>query len=145
MRSLMLLATLAVTTATHAQEFSEDFYAAAEKYIVECATDWAESVVTGDRSRRRVYFADDFQGTSPEGARYDKAAMTIESGPSTEYVSNTINEVDVRFFGTTAIAYGDESWTKKDGTKGKWVWTDVWLYRAGEWQLVAAQDAKVLE
>lgn len=145
MKTLILLAALAITTTANAQELSEEFYAAAERYIVECSADWAESVVTGDRSRRRIYFAEDFQGTSPEGARYDKAAKTIESGPSTEYVSNTINKVDVRFFGTTAIAYGDESWIKKDGTRGKWVWTDVWLYRAGTWQLVAAQDAEVLE
>ena len=145
MKILILLTALAITSAAHAQEFSKEFYAAAEKYIIECAADWAESVVTGDFSRRKIYFAEDFQGTSPEGSRYDKTAKTTESGPSTEYVSNTINEVDVRFFGTTAIAYGDETWIKKDGSKGRWVWTDVWVYRAGKWQLVAAQDAEVLE
>lgn len=145
MKAIIFLAVLSISTTGHAQDLSNEDYAAAERYIVECATDWAESVVTGDFSRRRIYFAEDFQGTSPEGTRYDKAAATSERGPSTEYVSNRINQIDVRLFGTTAIAYGDETWVRADGTSGRWVWTDIWLYRAGEWQVVAAQDLEVLE
>ncbi len=143
MKALIFAAVLSVSTTAYAQTLSDEDYAAAERYIVECATDWAESVVTGDFSRRKIYFAEDFQGTSPEGTRYGKAAVTSERGPSTEYVSNTINQIDVRFFGTTAIAYGDETWTKADGTSGRWVWTDIWLYREGKWQVVAAQDVEV--
>ena len=116
-------------------------YEAAEKYIVECSKDWAESVVTGDKTKRRIYFADDFVGTSTSGGRYDKASVTKESGPAKYIISNTLNNVDVKFYGTTAIAFGDETWTKKDGSSGRYVWTDVWAFRNGEWQIVAAQDA----
>jgi aminopeptidase C len=35
---------------------------------------------------------------------------------------------------------GNESWKKKDGTPGKFVWTDTWIKRAGKWQIVAAED-----
>ena len=118
-------------------------YEQAEKYIVDCATDWAESVVTGDVSRRKVYFAEDFQGTGVNGDRYGKDEVTRERLPSTEYISNAIGPVDVRFFGTTAIAYGEETWTKADGDSGRWVWTDIWMYRDGKWQIVAAQDNEI--
>lgn len=124
-----------------AHELSADEYASAEKYIIESATDWAESVVTGGYSRRRIYSAQDFYGTSPDGERYGKAAKVRETGPSTVFVSNTINDITVKFFGETAIAYGDETWVKRDGTTGRFVWTDVRVRRNGSWQIVAAQDA----
>jgi hypothetical protein len=56
------------------------------------------------------------------------------------YVSNTIDKIEVKFYGETAIAYGDETWLKEDGSTGRWVWTDIWVRRDGNWQIVAAQD-----
>jgi len=115
--------------------------AKARAYIIDCSQDWAASVVTGDRSKRRVYFADDFVGTDTKGRRYDKATVTREGGPAKSIVSNRLDEVKVRFFGDTAVAHGSESWQRKDGSKGRYIWTDVWVRRNGEWQIVAAQDA----
>ena len=137
--SLLLVPYLLVAN-VQADTLTADEYVKAEKYIIECATDWAESVVTGDKSRRKVYFADDFVGTGTDGDRYDKSAVIRETGPSDVYVSNTINSIEVKFYGETAIAYGDETWVKKDGSSGRWVWTDIWLRRDGNWQIVAAQD-----
>lgn len=119
-------------------------YVSAEKYIIECATDWANSVVTGDATRKKIYFAEDFQGTGEDGSRYDKAAVTKDRGPSENFVSNIIGPIEVRFFGNTAIAYGEETWTKKNGETGRWIWTDIWLYRGGQWQIIAAQDNEVV-
>jgi hypothetical protein len=50
----------------------------------------------------------------------------------------------VRFFGDSiAIAYGAESRIRKaeDGKEARrsQVWTDTWLKRNGQWQIVAAQ------
>ncbi len=145
MRYVLTILAALFTTCVSASELTREEYDAARAYIIECATDWANSVVTGDSTRKKIYFADDFQGTGIDGSRYDKADVTKSDGPSKTYVSNTVNEVDVRFFGTTAIAYGDETWAKADGTSGKWIWTDIWLYRSGEWQLVAAQDVEVVD
>ena len=123
------------------EEKSAEFYKAAEGYIIECSRDWAETVVTGDRTKRKIYFADDFVGTSTTGTRYDKAAIVKETGPATYIISNTLDSVDVRFYGDTAVALGEETWVKKDGSSGRYIWTDIWLYRNGQWQIVAAQDA----
>ena len=112
-------------------------------YIKECSADWASSVVTGDTSRMKVYFAEDFVGTGIEGNRYNKTQAAASNGPSDIYRSNTIDSVDVRLFGTTAIAHGSETWEKYDGSKGQWVWTDIWLLRDQSWQLVAAQDVEI--
>ncbi|MEO1037021.1 MAG: nuclear transport factor 2 family protein [Pseudomonadota bacterium] len=140
---VFVIASLVSASVLAAEEDGRDaaFYKAAEEYIVECSRDWAETVVTGDRTKRRIYFADDFVGTSTDGYRYDKAAITKDTGPASYIVSNTLDHVEVRFYGDTAIALGEETWVKKDGSSGRYVWTDVWLYRNGEWQVVAAQDA----
>jgi len=133
--------TLAYLGCAYAQEPVADSRAEAEKYIIDCSRDWAESVVTGDRSKRKIYFADDFVGTDTKGRIYDKAIVTRETGPAKQITSNHLDTVKIRFFGDTAIAHGSESWERKDGSKGRYVWTDVWVRRNGRWQVVAAQDA----
>lgn len=141
---LMTLITVLISLCLHganAATLTDEEYAQAEKYIIECASDWANTVVTGDKSKRKIYFAEDFVGTEPDGTRYGKEARVNETGPSTTYVSNEINKIKVTFYGETAVAHGDEIWLKKDGSTGRWVWTDVWVRRNGNWQLVAAQDA----
>ena len=125
MHKLLLAITLVATGPVFADQLSTEQYEQARDYIIECATDWAHSVVTGDTSRMKVYFADDFQGTGIDGSRYDKAMVTRDRSASTIYTSNEVNDVDVRFFETTAIAYGDETWTKSDGSSGRWIWTDI--------------------
>lgn len=144
MNSKMLLhciAALQIFLAASAHAQATEPHAEAEKYIIACSRDWAESVVTGDMSKRKIYFANDFIGTDTKGRIYDKAHITRETGPAKYVVSNKLESVQVRFFGDTAIAHGQEIWEKKDGSKGRWVWTDVWVLRNGSWQIVAAQDA----
>lgn len=143
--TVITVLTMLCATTNASAELSPEEYKAAEKYIVESSHDWAESVVTGDMSKRRVYFAEDFIGTSTAGKRYDKAMVTRETGPATYTVSNKVNDVEVRFFGETAVVHGNETWKKKDGSSGRYVWTDFWAYREGQWKIVAAQDAKVVE
>lgn len=140
---MMALAPILVMGCSHAPRGSTGSNAAAERYIIESSRDWAESVVTGDRSKRRIYFADDFVGTDTKGRTYDKAMVTRETGPAKQIISNRLDSVNVKFFGETAVAHGSESWERMDGSKGRYVWTDVWARRNGQWQVVAAQDAAV--
>lgn len=54
-------------------------------------------------------------------------------------------QVGVRFLSAeVAVAQGDEGRVKHDGERGRFVWTDVWVHRAGRWQMVATQDRKAL-
>ena len=113
----------------------------AERYIVESERQWAESVATGDPSVVERILADDFLGVDPKGRLYDKAKMIADTRNAQQYfVSNRLNEVKVRFYGDTAIAQGDESWERRSGERGRFVWTDTWIRRNGRWQIVAAED-----
>jgi ketosteroid isomerase-like protein len=112
-----------------------------ERYILDSERQWAESVATGDISAIERILADDFIGVDPTGHLYTKQTMIDETRSAPKYfVSNRLNDVKVRFYGNTAIAQGSETWEKRSGERGRFVWTDTWLQRNGRWQIVAAED-----
>ena len=117
-----------------------------ERYIVESERQWAESVATGDTSAIERILADDFIGVDPKGRLYIKQQMIDETSNAPKYfVSNRLNDVKVRFYGNTAIAQGSETWEKRSGERGRFVWTDTWLQRDGRWQIIAVEDLIVPE
>src|SRR5437762_9461692 len=112
-----------------------------ERYILESERQWAESVATGDTSAIERILADDFIGVDPKGRLYTKQQMIDETRNAPKYfVSNGLNDVKVRFYRRMAIAQGSETWEKRSGERGRFVWTDTWLRRNGRWQIVAAED-----
>lgn len=118
----------------------------AERYIRECESQWAESVADGDSSVIEKILADDFVGVDIKGQNYDKTKMIRETADGPKYfVSNHLNDVKIRFYGDTAIAQGSESWERRNGERGRFVWTDTWLRRNGRWQIAAAEDLVVPE
>jgi hypothetical protein len=139
-RSLMIIAFLLLATSlAHVQ--SSDVHATDRAYIRQSESDWAESVVANDAGVLERILADDFVGVDIDGSHYSKAdaIKDYRSQPS-EFASNHLNEVEIRFYGDAAVAQGNEGWKKKNGAAGKFVWTDTWIKRGGKWQIVAAED-----
>jgi len=136
---------LAIPVALLSQDTSQK---EAEKYIIACERQWAESVANGDTSGIERFLANDFIGVDPDGSHYTKAQMVADTkeAPRT-YISNHLNEVKVRLYGDAAVAQGSESWVRRTGTPkyGRFVWTDTWIKRDGGWQIVAAEDLIVPE
>ena len=135
-RALAMLGTLCLCNCSMQKDQKET-----ERYILESERQWAESVATGDTSAIERILADDFIGVDPKGRLYAKQEMIDETRNAPKYfVSNRLNEVKVRFYGSTAIVQGSETWEKRSGERGRFVWTDTWLRRNGRWQIVAAED-----
>jgi len=110
-------------------------------YIRKAESDWGESEVTRDTGVLERILSEDFVGVDVDGAHYSKSdALQEYRTRSSSYLSNHIDAVEIRFYGQTAVAQGDDSWQRKDGTAGKHVWTDTWIKRNGKWQLVASED-----
>jgi hypothetical protein len=110
-------------------------------YIRKAESEWGESEVTRDTSVLERLLSDDFVGVDVDGTHYSKTdALREYRTGSSNYVSNHINQVEIRFYGHTAVAQGDDSWQRKDGTAGKHVWTDTWVEQGGKWQVVASED-----
>ena len=113
------------------------------KFIIAIEAKWASSSCSLQPDLNAV-IADDFQGTATNGHRYDKAEA-IATDPKALERDCQLGDVKVRFFGDSiAIAYGSESRIRKaeDGKEARrcQLWTDTWLKRSGQWQIVAAQD-----
>jgi len=117
-----------------------------ELYIRNSERQWAESVASGDASVVERILANDFIGVDPRGQLYDKAKMISDTrdGPKF-FASNHLNQVKIRFYGDTAVAQGSESWERRTGERGRFLWTDTWLRRDGRWEIVAAEDLTVPE
>jgi hypothetical protein len=113
-------------------------------YIIDMERKWAEGVCV-DNGVVAGLLADDFQGTSPKGARFTKAdELKDEKGARTAHDCG-LDEAKVHFFGdSVAVVYGREHAVGKDksqpSTKVCQVWTDTWLKRAGMWQIIASHD-----
>ena len=107
---------------------------------------WCESNCSPHQGLKEI-FANEFQGTAPDGTRYGKT-QAIETDLNSLDRQCQLGEVKVQFFGEmVAVAYGNESSIRK-GKDGKeflrcLVWTDTWLKRDGKWQIIAAQDVVV--
>src|SRR5207249_11030373 len=85
-------------------------------------------------------------GLDPKGNICDKAKMISDTHEAPKFfISNRLNRVKVRFYGDTAIAQGSESWERRTGERGRFVWTDTWIHRNGRWEIVAAEDLTVSE
>jgi hypothetical protein len=111
------------------------------RYIVENERQWAESVASGDTTVLERILADDFVGVDPEGRSYDKAKMIADTREAPKYfASNHLNDVKIRFYRDSAVAQGNETWERRSGERGRFVWTDTWVQRGGKWQIVAAED-----
>jgi uncharacterized protein (TIGR02246 family) len=113
----------------------------AREQIREIERSWAQVAVSGDPTVVERIFSDDFLGVSPDGGHYTKQAFIDDTkAHPLGFVSNELNDMQLRFFGNVAVAQGHETFTTQAGDKGRFVWTDVLVRHRDEWRIVAAQD-----
>lgn len=147
-RTALFIATVSSFSALASPSYAQDFRLGSAdeptvKFMIASESKWANSACSAQPDLRN-FIADDYQGTSTDGKRYPKADA-IAGDPNPKSRDCQLGDVQVRFFGDSiAIAYGSESRIDKvadgPGTKRCQVWTDTWLKRNGQWQIVAAQD-----
>ena len=117
------------------------------KFMIEGERQWAEAACTHNNIAQKI-LAEDFQGTSPEGQRYTKPEEVSDTADTSKDAQDCrLVDARVRFFGDSlAMVYGSESSVRKDkdGTEQSrcLIWTDTWLKRNGNWQIIAAQDTR---
>ena len=106
--------------------------------------DWADLEVRRHPSLLGRILADDFVGVSSSGATRAKAQQIANDAvePGGSFTSSRIDYADYRHFGDTVVAQGQETLVHADGRPDlRLIWTDVWVKRAGRWQIVATQDS----
>src|SRR6478752_1912596 len=106
---LRVICAALLMTAAHAQQghwATPDDKTA--KFMIDMEGKWAEGVCANNGVIAEL-LADDFQGTSTHGERYNKAdELRDEKGPHTAH-GCALDDAKVRFFGdNVAIIYGSE-------------------------------------
>jgi ketosteroid isomerase-like protein len=145
-RPLFAAFALIYVSALFAAKVQNPATADAERYIKESERLWAEAGVAHDVPAIERILADDFVGVAPDGSLYRKADEIANTKTGADgFVSNHVVEVNVRFFGDAAVAQGSEAWQKRNGERGRYVWTDTWIRRNNKWQVVAAEDLPIPE
>ena len=118
--------------------------AESDAYMRQAEEDWAALAVRPIPGLLERIIADDYVGVNSDTVVRDKAKMIALAAepPSGKYVSSKLDYVHYRHFGDTVLAQGGESLQRKDGGPDySLIWTDVWMWRDGKWQIVASQDS----
>ncbi len=116
-----------------------------ERYIRACESEWAAMNVTGDTAPLRTFLADDYQGVSTRNGTVDKAGQLVPPQRGA-VVSDAVDYVKLRYASPDVIiAQGGETAVARDGKRSSLIWTDVWMLRAGRWQIVASHDSRLAD
>ena len=109
-----------------------------ESYIRRSAEQWAAS----DAAAMATFLADDYEGVASNGEVRNKARQLELAGRPSPYTRSRVDYVNFRHIGSTVIAQGAETLTRGDGGPDlRLIWTDIWMFRDGRWQVVASQDS----
>jgi uncharacterized protein DUF4440 len=136
---IISVAALASSVCLAAQPSQKD----AEQYIRDSEAAWVQAEQKGDPSVARRILADDYIGVFPDGTVHSKADAVGFFKPSTATTGGRLDYVHVRLFGTTATAQGKETDMRPKTSpfpSGSLIFTDVWLYRNGKWQIANSED-----
>ncbi len=100
---------------------------------------YVQAFLDGDVAWYGRHLAEEFVCIESDGSRKDKAAFLAAAGRGPDVAGYELVDVEVRFYGETALVQARGRWTRRDGTRGFSRYTDVWVRRDGGWRTVAAQ------
>lgn len=113
-----------------------------ERFIRKAAEEWAAVGVTGDTTPLQRILADDYVGVASSGEVRDKKTALARNSANPRFSESKVDYVNFRHFGDTVIAQGAETLKWRDGKPDlRLIWTDIWMFRNGQWQVVASQDS----
>lgn len=109
---------------------------------------WADARLKRDSSFATQIEADDFTVVWPDGQIINKQDdVKSYEADGAVFSEFKITDLDVRFYGETAVVVGQGSLKGHTPTKdlsGRYVWTDTFVKQNGAWKAVASQVTSVL-
>ena len=152
MKRMIVAASLALALAACTQQREAGNDAASQlasdqatrDYITRAEADWAALATRRDPQVLERILAKDYAGVSDDGTVRNKAqeidfwnTLPLDAAASSP---KTI----LRQFGDTVLFHGDQLLAPKAGAAPvRILWTDVWMFRDGQWQVVGSQNAVV--
>jgi len=120
-----------------------------EQALIKIQHEWAEARIKGDSSYTRGLEAEDCTIVWPDGRIVSKSADLQTMTGDIVFTEFKIDDLRVRLYGDTGIVVGEGTIKAQKATQdlldGKFVWTDTFVRRSGQWKVVASQITPVLE
>jgi hypothetical protein len=109
-----------------------------------------DSLVTGDQTPWKKYFADECTFSDEKGRTFDKTKLVADIAPLPKGYSGAIkiDNVISRIIGDTAVLSYDLNETETifgQELHARYHVTDTWLRRNGDWQILASQAHRYYE
>src|SRR6266481_7790458 len=109
-----------------------------------------DSIVAGNQTPWKKYFADDCTFSDEKGRTFDKTKLVADITPMPAGYSGAIkiDNVISRIIGDTAILSYDANETETifgQNLRARYHVTDTWLRRNGEWKIIASQAHRYYE
>jgi uncharacterized protein DUF4440/uncharacterized protein DUF3471 len=140
---LLLLVLPAFLTGADSETITQD-------ELVRRTQELLDAVAGGDQQPWRIYYADDAMFFDERGRNMDKTALVADITPLPKGYSGNIKVLkpQSRIVGHTAILSYDLDESEivyGQDQKARYHGTDTWLYRNGQWQIVATQMFRYYE
>ncbi len=106
---------------------------------------WAKALEQHDSAALGCLLADEFQDFDPDGIVHDRAD-TLAGVPHRRPGSNRLSELQPHLYGEVGYIRGLATLVDAEGKiRARVRFTDIYLFRDGRWQAVAAQESLVTE
>jgi len=120
-----------------------------QSVLIQIEKDWNQAIIAKDYQTVDKIMANDWVGIDFKGMKVTKEETLAElkSGESSNETVE-LGEMTVKVYGNTAVVIGSDTekstYHGKDSS-GRYAWMDVFVKRAGQWQVVASQSTKIGE
>lgn len=118
-----------------------------EKALLKIEEDLLAGILKGDWALFDRYMAPGFVFVGPDGSMQDKAQWMADAKSGALKIESSKNEdMKVRVYGDTAVVTYrsiDKGTFKGMDISGQYRWTDVFIKRAGKWQIVSTQGSPI--
>ena len=152
MKRMIVAASLALALAACTQQREAGNDAASQlasdqatrDYITRAEADWAALATRRDPQVLERILAKDYAGVSDDGTVRNKAQEIAYWNTLPLDAAASPPKTILRQFGDTVLFHGDQLLAPKAGAAPvRILWTDVWMFRDGQWQVVGSQNATV--
>lgn len=121
-----------------------------EQELVRRTQELYDSIISGDQTPWKKYFADDCTFSDEKGRTFDKTKLVADITPLPKGYSGAIKieKVISRIIGDTAVLSYDLNETETifgQELHSRYHVTDTWLQRNGDWQILASQAHRYYE
>jgi ketosteroid isomerase-like protein len=107
--------------------------------------EYLRAVETSDAGWFDRTLSADFRCSLPDGSIMDRARFLDRAAKPVDLSNLEAHEVEVRFFGDTAIVHARTTFLTNDGRAGSGRYTDVWVRDRDRWVAVAAHITRKVE